>query len=109
MRKPLLVSIALALVVAACGGDGDTGITAATTAPTTMAATATTEAPIGGTTATDAPSGGAADDPSTTASTAASGPEGDPAPDFTLGLADGSSFTLSAEQKPVYMIFWAEW
>lgn len=32
-----------------------------------------------------------------------------PAPDFTLALADGSSFTLSEEAKPVFMVFWAEW
>ncbi|NHZ70745.1 MAG: hypothetical protein GWP18_03805 [Proteobacteria bacterium] len=31
------------------------------------------------------------------------------APDFTMALADGGSFTLYDEQKPVYMIFWAEW
>lgn len=31
------------------------------------------------------------------------------APDFTLTLADGGVFRLSDEQRPVYMIFWAEW
>jgi hypothetical protein len=38
-------------------------------------------------------------------------PEGPPAPDFTLALGeDGSStFTLSQETKPVFLIFWAEW
>jgi len=36
-------------------------------------------------------------------------PEGPPAPDFTMALASGETFTLSNEQKPVYMIFWAEW
>jgi len=35
--------------------------------------------------------------------------EGPPAPDFSLALGDGSEFTLSEEQKPVYMVFWAEW
>jgi len=35
--------------------------------------------------------------------------DGPPAPDFILALADGTEFTLSAEQKPVYMVFWAEW
>jgi cytochrome oxidase Cu insertion factor (SCO1/SenC/PrrC family) len=35
--------------------------------------------------------------------------DGPLAPDFTLTLADGSMFTLSQEQKPVYIIFWAEW
>ena len=32
----------------------------------------------------------------------------DPAPDFTLELSDGSVFVLSAQQKPVYLVFWAE-
>jgi hypothetical protein len=31
------------------------------------------------------------------------------APDFTLALASGESFTLSDASKPVYMVFWAEW
>lgn len=31
------------------------------------------------------------------------------APDFTLELGDGGSYTLSEGSKPVYMIFWAEW
>jgi len=26
-----------------------------------------------------------------------------------MTLDDGSEFTLSAEQKPVYLVFWAEW
>jgi hypothetical protein len=36
-------------------------------------------------------------------------PEGPEAPDFTMALGDGGSFTLSEEAKPVYMIFWADW
>ncbi len=43
------------------------------------------------------------------ASTTPPVPDGPPAPDFTLALADGRSFTLSEEAKPVFMIFWAEW
>lgn len=35
--------------------------------------------------------------------------DGPPAPDFTLALGDGGDFTLSGEQKPVYLVFWAEW
>lgn len=31
------------------------------------------------------------------------------APDFTLTLGDGSSYTLSADPRPVYLVFWAEW
>ena len=32
-----------------------------------------------------------------------------PAPDFTLQLGDGGSYTLSEGSKPVYLVFWAEW
>lgn len=36
--------------------------------------------------------------------------EGDEAPDFTVSLADGSTFTLSEQQgKPVLLNFWATW
>jgi hypothetical protein len=31
------------------------------------------------------------------------------APDFTLALGDGGSYTLSEGAKPVYLVFWAEW
>ncbi|HEU4894444.1 MAG TPA: TlpA family protein disulfide reductase, partial [Acidimicrobiia bacterium] len=31
------------------------------------------------------------------------------APDFTLELGDGGSYTLSEGEKPVYLVFWAEW
>lgn len=34
---------------------------------------------------------------------------GEPAPDFTLALGEGGSFSLSREAKPVYLVFWAEW
>jgi hypothetical protein len=42
--------------------------------------------------------------PGTSASTAA-----EPAPDFTLDLGQGGSYTLSEGAKPVYLVFWAEW
>lgn len=31
------------------------------------------------------------------------------APDFTLDLGDGGEYTLSEGEKPVYLVFWAEW
>lgn len=31
------------------------------------------------------------------------------APDFTLALGNGGTFTLSEESRPVFMVFWAEW
>jgi len=36
-------------------------------------------------------------------------PDAAPAPDFTMTLGDGESFTLSEQAMPVYMIFWADW
>ncbi len=37
-------------------------------------------------------------------------PSGRPlAPDFTLELGDGGSYSLSEADKPVYLVFWAEW
>lgn len=35
--------------------------------------------------------------------------DGPVAPDFTLVLGDGGSYTLSESEKPVYLVFWAEW
>lgn len=52
-------------------------------------------------------SGGASPAPPPSASpTSSSGPV---APDFTLALGEGGTFTLSEGTKPVYMVFWAEW
>jgi len=97
------------------------GVVAAGCAPWSMAeessqtvpqpeATVTTTAappPTGGDPTTTQPS------TSSTSSTAATpNPvvvDGPPAPDFTLALDGGEVFSLSAEQKPVYMVFWAEW
>lgn len=31
------------------------------------------------------------------------------APDFTLELGEGGTYTLSEGAKPVYLVFWAEW
>lgn len=31
------------------------------------------------------------------------------APDFTLELGEGGTYTLSEGEKPVYLVFWAEW
>ena len=35
--------------------------------------------------------------------------DGPAAPDFALALGSGETFVLSDEQKPVYLVFWAEW
>jgi hypothetical protein len=35
--------------------------------------------------------------------------DGRPAPDFVLALGEGGEFSPSSEDKPIYMVFWAEW
>jgi hypothetical protein len=74
----------MVLAVAACAGDGGTEVADTSTSPTAATTTA------------------AAADPQPQI-------EGQAAPDFVLTLGDGSAFSLSDEQKPVYLVFWAEW
>jgi hypothetical protein len=102
VRRPrvLLAVLTLALAVAACSGTtgtsdpsqpaGSGGDSVATTSPVPddTSAPGTTE-PGEGTTETTS------DRPL--------------APDFTLELGDGGSYTLSEGEKPVYLVFWAEW
>ena len=95
MRSRFFISIAtLAVIAAACSTDA-TIEGAATTAATQANSTAS-------------PTSGGTDAPSLPA-TSAPDPNAVAAPDFTLVLGDGGSFTLSAEARPVYMVFWAEW
>ena len=110
MRRLLVLLIGSALLAVACGGDDAAPASAVLTseaasdttdAPaTTEAETSTTEA---GTSTSEAATG------STEPAATTPPPEGPEAPDFTLALGEGGSFTLSEAQKPVYMVFWAEW
>ncbi len=94
--------VAFGILVAACGGGTATQESFETSLPTTAAVAATDE---------EAPVTTAGIDPTTT--TAVPAPavvvDGPPAPDFALALDDGRGFILSEEQRPVYMVFWAEW
>ena len=81
------------------------GCTATATPSATTIQDATTTTLAGATTVPA--QGGDPDDATTTPTRVA--PEGEPAPDFTLALDGGGSFTLSAETKPVLLVFWAEW
>ncbi len=105
MRK-LFLTVALALIVASCGGT-ESGSTQ-TTAPAGEVATSPSDdsAPTSAsaTTGDDSPA-----DDNVTETDASPSFDGPPAPDFELALSDGSTFALSAEQKPVYIVFWAEW
>ena len=100
---------AMALVAAACSGGEATE-----TVPSSSVAT--TEAASPGTTATQAPANDVTtsfvatpETPETPETAPALPDDAPPAPDFTLALDDGSEFVLSDEQKPVYVVFWAEW
>jgi len=98
-RHRVLVALTLvALVAAACGGDTLSASTAVGADPpqTTTVAT-TTPDPVEEVGATS----------STEGTTVVSNRP--IAPDFTLELGAGGSFTLSEGEKPVYLVFWAEW
>ena len=109
MRK-LALLLAAGLLVSACGGSettSDPSEPAPTDAPVTSATDSTVpeaiEAP-----ATEAPPA-AEEPPASEAPAAAPSFDGPPAPEFELTLADGSTFSLADEEKPIYMVFWAEW
>lgn len=104
-RSALTVAILLSL--AACAGDAGTQEPTDANSPATSEATSTSQASSDST----ASGGGGESTTSTQAEVSDSPPqvEGPAAPDFTFALSDGSSFSLSDEQKPVYLVFWAEW
>lgn len=107
MRK-LLALLLLALVAAACGGSTEpaaspdpevTSVPETSSQSETTAAAATDDGVAEGGEANSTPTG----------TEAVSSFDGPPAPNFELALSDGSTFKLSDEQKPVYVVFWAEW
>ena len=109
---PRLISFVVAslLLFAACGTGETTPNTDVSQATATTGASESTAAP-------DAPAGTEApatsEAPTTDGTEAAavepSGVEGPDAPDFSLALGDGSTYQLAADDKPVYLVFWAEW
>jgi len=105
MMRHTALALVIVVMLAACA-TGETVEPAPNDSPATTAATQTTEPPATQPSVTES-------DVTTTTSAPDTVPppqiEGPAAPDFTLALADGSSFTLGDEQKPVYLVFWAEW
>ena len=102
--------VALALVVAACGGSAapaQEGIGGGATVPSS--APGDTSDATSGTSTTVASDVEPTEAPGTTQQMGRVRPEGPDAPDFALTLGEGGEFSLSAESKPVYMVFWAEW
>ena len=97
--------VAFALVLAACGGAAATTTVAGTAAPET-----TNQAPATTSGASDSTTGSSAAPTTTATDEGPSTTSGRPiAPDFTLELGNGGSYTLSEGEKPVYLVFWAEW
>lgn len=95
MRRVTALVMVLAFLVAACASSGGSGTTVAQDEPSTTGSQ---------------PAGTSADRTTTTQAPATETTSGRPvAPDFTLELGDGGSYTLSEGTKPVYLVFWAEW
>jgi len=105
MRKPLLL-LAIALVAAACGGTGESTVDQA---PATTVASSEVSATPETTVAAEEPAGAAGSEAPATTEASAPSHDGPAAPDFELDLNDGTTFTLAGEEKPVFMVFWAEW
>ncbi|MCB1246038.1 MAG: hypothetical protein KDB69_02085 [Acidimicrobiia bacterium] len=95
------MALVVAILATACAGTSTaTSAPAGTSAvPDTTTTSVTTDA--------QPPASSQPDD--TTTTTEATRPDGPPAPDFTMALESGGSFTLSEATDPVYMVFWAEW
>lgn len=116
--RTFVAMVAFALVAAACGGASTTSDSAP---PPTEAAAAETSPPSDPTNTTaddvDPPpsstttvSGDEGEGVDTTAPPATEPPiDGPAAPQFELALHSGDTFSLEGEQKPIYMVFWAEW
>ncbi len=95
MRKSVTLGL-LVLVASACAGDAGTTTSIADPGETTVVTSDTTTLPGAGETTTS-------QGETTTTS------DRELAPDFTLELGDGGSYTLSEGARPVYLVFWAEW
>jgi len=104
--KRFAVFLAVLTVAAACSSTDDAAPTTEIAAAADAGTTATTVAPAEDSNATRDSMG---DSGASLVPNATIAPEGPDAPDFTMALGDGGSFTLSEEAKPVYMIFWADW
>lgn len=104
--KRLALLFALVTLAAACASGADSQSTIAESQEATTVPQASTE---NGSTPTTLTTDSIGDDGATLVPSPTIPPDAPPAPDFTLALSDGESFTLSEQAMPVYMIFWADW
>lgn len=107
MHRTAVLITGLALVAAACGGGAtDAATPVESSTAQSDQSTQTTAVP-----ATEPGTPPATED--TESPSEEERPAPDPnreiAPDFDLLLSDGSTFVLSDETRPVFMVFWAEW
>ncbi len=110
MRRPIVLIAALAVVVVSCSSGTDAATPAVEASSTTAVAQSEPDVSTSATTVPDTAPSETDTVPESEAPPETAAPvDGPPAPDFTMTLNDGSEFTLSAEQKPVYIVFWAEW
>lgn len=101
MRRPILLILGGVFVLTACAsstGDPTTGGVDSTT--TSLAIDSSTRP-----TPPEEATSPSTSVPGTTGTTS----DRPLAPDFTLELGDGGTYTLSEGAKPVYLVFWAEW
>jgi hypothetical protein len=112
MRSHRIIAwlVGLALVVAACGGGATDVATPDGNQSAAQGGDATPTTAVASTEPAATPVTEESDD---TAPSPDARPAPDPnreiAPDFSLLLGDGSTFVLSEETRPVFMVFWAEW
>jgi hypothetical protein len=105
MMKRLALMLAVATVAAACSSSADDPVVAETSDGADTSQTTTSVSTPQGDSTTDS----IGDDGATLVPNQTIAPEGPAAPDFTMALANGDTFTLSEQATPVYMIFWADW
>lgn len=103
LRRLPLLTFGFALIIGACAAED-----AGSTSTTKRGQVSTTQPSDRG----SAESPDSTEPASTTTTTAAETgtTSGRPlAPDFSLELGEGGTYTLSEGAKPVYLVFWAEW
>lgn len=99
MRRPFLFLVLLALALGACSPTSSDGPSTSESERTTSTAESSATTAEGAVSTTE----DSVTAPPTTVS------DRPVAPDFTLALGEGGSYTLSEGEKPVYLVFWAEW
>jgi PBP1b-binding outer membrane lipoprotein LpoB len=99
VRRLDLLTFVFALILVGCASES------AGPTPTTESGQASTTQPSESPDSTEAPAATTTTEPGATETTS-----GRPsAPDFSLELGEGGTYTLSEGAKPVYLVFWAEW